>query len=312
MKKFMKNSAIIGGILLLTGFIIVIIGIAGGGIRDMRQKSVESIAALIEKCDFTWLTEWVEELDDLEGIEFMDEITISFGGNGSNDIIFNDGHELYTNGTYTFENMDASELELVVGAGSLEIKQHNEDYIKLVIGSGDSMQCFVEDGVLKIVGGLTNGINIGINVGINTGSDMVVYFPEDATYDEILVEVGAGNLVADTMSGERIVIDAGVGNVAIEDIFVNDLEVSVGLGNIEIEGCVNGDAMIDCGMGQISMELEGDAKAFDYELDCGMGALEVEGVFSIAGIGEQTIDNGAEKKLEASVGTGNVEIDFKE
>lgn len=301
MKKFMKGSAITGGIFILLGIIVVIVGIAGGGIRDMRQKSVESIAALIEKCDFDWLTEWVE---GIEGIEFIDGITISFGGNGFNDNVFDDEWKLYSNGTYTFEDIEASELEVIVGAGSLVLKQHDESHVKLEIGNDDRMQCFVEDDVLKIVGGLSKGIN--------TGSDMVVYLPKDKVYSDVLIDVGAGNLETDVLPGENVVVDAGMGNVVIDGIEVSSLNISVGMGNVEIEGTVNGDVVIECGMGQVTMDLTGNANEFNYELDCGIGALDVEDVFSIAGIGEQTVNNGAEKEIEVSVGMGAVEVNFSE
>lgn len=296
MKKFMKGAAITGGVLFLIGLILVMIGVIGGGVKDMHQKSVEGLSEL---CDLSRLTEIVEKLD---GIEIMDGVTISFGGNSFNDEVFEDGQEKYTDGTYTFEDVAASNLEIVVGAGSLKVKYHDETSVKLEIGSDDRMQCFVKDDTLKITGGMTDSVS--------SHSDMTVYLPEGTTYKDVLVDVGAGNLVADALLGEDIVVDVGMGNVVINGMVVRNLDISVGMGNVEIEGAVNGDAIIDCGMGQVIMDLAGSGKDFDYELDCGMGSLDVEGICSIAGIGDQSVDNGASKEIEVSVGMGSVEVKF--
>lgn len=296
MKKFMKGAAITGGILFLIGLILLMIGVIGGGVKDMRQKSVEGLSEL---CDLSGLTEIVDKID---GIEIMDGVTISFGGSSFNDEIFENGQEKYTDGTYTFEDVTASDLEIVVGAGSLKVKYHTEPSVKLEIGSDDRMQCFVENDTLKIIGGVTDSLS--------SHSDMTVYLPEGTTYKDVLVDVGAGNLVAETFFGEDIVVDVGMGNVVIEDIVVRNLDITVGMGNVEIEGAINEDAIIDCGMGQVTMDLVGSGQDFDYELDCGMGALDVEGVCSIAGIGDQSVDNGASKEIEVSVGMGSVEVKF--
>ena len=298
MKKFMKGAAITGGILFLIGLIVLMIGVIGGGIKDMTQKSVDG---LTELCDLSGLTELVEEF---EGIELLDGVTISFGTGGFNDDVFDDEQAQYTDGTYTFDDVEASDLEIIVGAGSLKVKYHDESSVKLEVGKDDRMQCFVEEDTLKIRGGLSNSVS--------SNSDMTVYFPKETSYYDILVDVGAGNLVADALLGENIVIDVGMGNVVIDGLEVRNLDVSVGMGNVEIEGAVNEDVVVDCGMGQVTMELEGCGKDFDYELDCGMGALDVEGVCSIAGIGDQSVDNEASKEMEVSVGMGSVEVNFSE
>ena len=85
MKKFMKGAAITGGIFFLIGLVVLLIGIGGGGIKDMREKSMAELERVMEK---------------FENIEFIDGINITFEGSN----IFDDNIESYTDGTYVFED----------------------------------------------------------------------------------------------------------------------------------------------------------------------------------------------------------------
>ena len=298
MKKFMKGAAITGGILLLVGIIVIFIGVTFGGAKDLSEKSIDDIASLSKMSKLT------EMVDKVDGINFLDGITISFGGTNFNANVFDDGQEIYSDGTYTFEDMNASNLEIVVGAGGLQVKYHDDEAVKMEVGSKDRMQCFVKGDTLIIRGGAREQIN--------GGGDMVLYLPKNAVYNDVLIDVGAGNFSADALSGENITVEAGMGNVVINGADVWNVDVSVGMGNVEIEGEIKGDGIIDCGMGQVTMNLVGNGKDFNYELDCGMGSLDVEDVCSIAGIGDQSVDNKASKRIEVSVGMGSVEVEFEE
>lgn len=313
MKKFMKGAAITGGIFLLVGLIVFIIGAIGGGVRDIRQKYTaamklnealenDDLSELSELTELEDLSELSELVDLLDGIEIIEGVNISYGFNSN---LFDKKQEKYKEGTYTFENIDADEMEISVGAGQLEIKYHSEDFIKLEVGKNDQMQCFVEDNTVKIIGGL-------IKNNTKLDSDMTVYLPEGFIYDKLTIDVGAGSINADELLAENAVIDVGMGNVEISDMSVGTLEASVGMGNIEMQGSINEDAVVDCGMGQITMDIFGSCKDFNYELDCGMGSLSVEGVYNIAGIGEQSVENNATKDIEISCGMGNVEVVFSE
>lgn len=285
MKRFLKGAAITGGIFLMTGLIVMIIGIVCGGMRGMNSNR-------------TKLKEIFERFD---GIELLDGININFGGK---DNVFVKGQKRYSDGVYTIEDIEAPKLNISVGAGDLKIKYHSEPVVKLEISKNDQMQCYVKDNTLNIRGGVKNAANIN--------SEMIVYLPEGENYKEIFVDIGAGSLVADAMSGGKIEMNVGMGHTDIDNVTVKNIEVSVGMGQVEIEGNVTGDATIDCGMGQVNMELKGNGDDFDYELDCGVGSLTVDGVCNITGVGDRSVDNDSSKEIEISVGMGSVEVKFSE
>ena len=285
MKKFMKGAAITGGIFFLIGLVVMLIGIGGGGIKDMREKSMAELERVMEK---------------FENIEFIDGINITFEGTN----IFDENIESYTDGTYVFEDCMASDLEILVGAGDLKIKYHNEENVTLEVSDEDKMQCYVEGDTLKIRGGLITGTG--------SSSTMIVYLPENKNFNNVAIDVGAGNIEIDKLTGSDTDINVAMGQVVISEMETDSLNIEVGMGNAEVKGNINYEAIVDCGMGQVVMELEGEGKDFNYNLDCGLGSLSVEGVYHIAGIGDSYVNNDASMEMDISVGMGTVTVSFEE
>lgn len=285
MKKFMKGAAITGGIFFLIGLVVMLIGIGGGGIKDMREKSMAELERVMEK---------------FENIEFINGINITFEGTN----IFDENIESYTDGTYVFEDCMASDLEILVGAGDLKIKYHNEENVTLEVSDEDKMQCYVEGDTLKIKGGLITGTG--------SSSTMIVYLPENKNFNNVAIDVGAGNIEIDKLTGADTDINVAMGQVVISEMETDSLNIEVGMGNAEVKGNINYEAIVDCGMGQVVMELEGEGKDFNYNLDCGLGSLSVEGVYHIAGIGDSYVNNDASMEMDLSVGMGTVMVSFEE
>lgn len=281
-------------------------------------NELSELTELIGEEDLSELTDILEEMgitdgEDLseivgmfDGITF-EGINISFSNNVSiiSDL-FDDDQKIYKNGEFTFEDITENKVELTVGAGQLKVKYHSEDVIKLDVGKNDGMQCFVEDGTIYIIGGCLKD---------NTDSDMTVYLPteflQQDNCENMSIEVAAGSLEMEGLVAKEAAVDVGMGNVIVYGLYADSLEVSVGMGNTEMTGVVNNEALVDVGMGQIVLELYGNSEDYNYTLDCGMGSLTVEDVYSIAGIGEQSINNNAEKDIEASCGMGNIEVRFE-
>ena len=285
MKKFMKGAAITGGIFFLIGLVVMLIGIGGGGIKDMREKSMAELERVMEK---------------FENIEFIDGINITFEGTN----IFDDNIESYTDGTYVFEDCLASDLEIVVGAGDLKVKYHDNENVTMEVSDEDKMQCYVEGDTLKIKGGLITGTS--------SSSTMIVYLPENKNFNNVAIDVGAGNIEIDKLTGSDTDINVAMGQVVISEMETDSLNIEVGMGNAEVKGNINYEAIVDCGMGQVVMELEGEGKDFNYNLDCGLGSLSVEGVYHIAGIGDSYVNNDASMEMDLSVGMGTVTVSFEE
>lgn len=290
MKKFMKGSAIAGLVCLLVGVVIFAIGALGGGMKYMNKSNTTPLQNIVHLAkDF--------------GVVEISGMNISFGTDTINNKIFDNNQEKYEAGEYTFEDVKGEDLKIVVGAGQLQVKTYSEECIKLEIGKEDKMQCFAEDNCITVIGGTFKN---------SSDSTMVLYLPENAVYNEVLVEVGAGSVDVNGMSAKEAEFKVGMGCIIAENIAVDSLKTEVGMGEIIFSGSADEDVNVDCGMGNVTMTFDGKSDEYNYELKCGMGALSVEDVYYIAGIGEQDIDNGMEKEMEISCAMGNVEVKFSE
>mgnify|MGYP000075616848 FL=1 len=68
----------------------------------------------------------------------------------------------------------------------------------------------------------------------------------------------------------------------------------------------------DCGVGEINLKLKGNQNDYNYDLDCGIGEIQC-GDYSFSGFGrENSIDNGADKKMDIDCGIGSINVTFME
>ncbi len=352
MKKFMKVTAIVGGIFLLVGLVVVGIGAIGGGIKDLYrqylvaktistiaenfdlEESVSSIEDIIEKFendemadaedvkeltqalgiagfeDVQEVTDFLNSLEELESgdvAQFLDKFGINIRIDGSiGTDIFEDEYPVYSKGTYIFEDYVAQDLEIEVGSASLIVKRHEKDFIQMEVGSQGQAQCFVKEGDLHIFTAQEEIIHVG------SVDSVTVYLPEDMVFDETTVEIGAGNVEFYGFTTNDMEVEVGAGNIVATELECGSLNMEVGLGSAEMEGKTDGDITIDCGMGAVSLKLLGEAEDYNYKMDCGMGAIDVDGIYSIAGIGgEKTNNNDAQKNVKIDCGMGSVEIKFE-
>ena len=276
---------------------------------------LSELAELTEIEELSELTDILAELGITDGEELAEILSVFDGvqingldisfGTGSITIssdLFETDKPTYEDGEFTFENVTGNDVEIRVGAGRLTVKYHSENTIKLDVGKNDRMQCFSDGKTIYIIGGCLKN---------NGNSDMTVYLPEGINYEDMVIDVAAGNFEMDELLAQKVIFDVGMGNVNVSDMHVDSLEAAVGMGNMEVTGIVNEEAAVDVGMGQIVLKLIGNSTDYNYTLDCGMGSLSVEDVYTIAGIGSQDINNNAEKDIEASCGMGNIEVRFE-
>lgn len=129
--------------------------------------------------------------------------------------------------------------------------------------------------------------------------------------DEMKIDLGAGQIVAGDLSADNIKISVGAGDVELQGAVLGTVKIEVGAGNCSIEGKVFEDIKAECAMGNITLELEGDEEDFDYELECVSGNLKV-GDTEYSGLSSsKEVDNNANKKMDLQCVMGNIEVDFE-
>lgn len=149
---------------------------------------------------------------------------------------------------------------------------------------------------------------------INNGSigKIYIYIPKDYKFDEVSVDLGAGELNIDYISAREFGVDIGAGQAFIDSFTADELDLDCGAGSINARGAVNAEADIDCGVGEIIYTAIGKEADYNYKIDCGIGEVNCGGS-SYSGIAsEKEINNGAGKEMSIDCGIGSVTVDFEE
>ena len=111
-------------------------------------------------------------------------------------------------------------------------------------------------------------------------------------------------------SFEEMELDLGASDVAIEELRAERMKIDLGTGIVDVEQVEADELVLDCGIGRLKVNMAGSEADYNYRLDCGIGTLML-GEKSYSGLGGgQTVDNHAEKNIDADCGIGMLTINF--
>ncbi|MGO5054052.1 DUF4097 family beta strand repeat-containing protein [Lachnospiraceae bacterium LCP25S3_G4] len=214
-------------------------------------------------------------------------------------------------GNPIFEDHDMSEyknikeLKCNILAGSLHIIPYEGETIKIESAGDIELKSYVEeDDTLVIRTGRKEFVS-------NNLKAVTVYIPSKATFEEVSLEVKAGEIKVDNIIANNLEINVGAGTATIEDCTVDDLDVECGMGQAVIRGVYNIEADISCGMGEVDVTTKGKNTDFNYDVKCGAGEIRIgDDIYS--GIARnKTIRNGSSKNMDIDCGMGEVSIMFE-
>ena len=205
----------------------------------------------------------------------------SFGYNG--DPFYSELSE----GSITKVEEECKGLDIEFGAGTLKIYYDDVEQIQIQQDEVPGFKWYVEDRALHIEGGNKRGI---------FGSDgtLVVIIPQNMKFDEVDLEVGAGE--AD-----------------VKEIVANTMDIEVGAGQANITNLDVQKLNAETGTGELYVELVGSEADYSYYVECGIGEIKINGN-SLGGFGsKQNITNpGASRFLSLECGIGQVQVAFQE
>ena len=240
--------------------------------------------------------------------------------------IFDDGHEVLKGDKATlYPDTDAviKELDIELGGGSFEtrISDTGEFYVKT---SGmDKIQVYEENGVLHI-----KSVNTRVRLTANYGK-VIFYVPENYYYEEVEIELGAGEMTFDDLNAKKVSMEVGAGVIRCKSISAQELEVSVGMGQIQLSkmdvdkleaevgmgeftgsGVINNSGKLECSMGNVELRLDGSSQDYNYKLEAAAGNVDI-GRDSFSGLAtERRINNNAARTLEIECSMGNISVQF--
>lgn len=289
MKSFTRACLIFSGTVIAIGLVLTIIG----GCLGAGSK----FASMVNNGYFSW--------------------------GGHNSII--NTQDLQTR-TEEFTDIDKLNIDLKYGELVIE-KVEGNGYKVVAENVVDGYTCKNNNGELIIKDNIRNRFTF--EFGDDIHPIVTVYIPENANFDKVTIEMGAGSVSVSDINSDDLGIDIGAGELKGNNINAKDTTLSVGAGNLEIDkfvtdtidmecgtgkmevsGSINGNADVECGLGNIVLSVTNNEQDYNYNLDCGIGNITV-GEQSYGGVAsEKTIDNNANNKMDVECGVGNIDIYF--
>lgn len=226
--------------------------------------------------------------------------------------------------TISLVGMNKPNLELELGAGEFEIRESETEDI--VVKSKKKIEVSSYGDTISV---RTKKHYVFFGFIGNNHNEVTIEVPRGTKFNEIDMEVGAGELNCPSIAAEKLNIELGAGRITIDDYTCNEANIYVGAGeviagkgtvvNMDAEvgmvsltfaGSIAQNLNVDCGMGNVQMDLKGSEEDYNYRIECGMGNVTV-GSSSYGGVAcEKNIDNGSAYDFDLDCGMGNVEIMF--
>ncbi len=333
MKKFVKISLIIAGIMFALGCLLAIISMIGGkhqlkvAIREnLAEAEIEDLDDVVEEFVYS-AGGYVYELTDGDWGFVKRENTDGLVVNGGS--AAEKTAEAAGSGSYQVPASSVSSLSMELGAGELKIetKADGGDTIDLSFDGLGNCDYRVEDGTLYIEG--FKGITIAGNT--VSANEIVVQIPENMYFEEVDMEIGAGIVSIENCKVGEFETAIGAGEVIMEKLEVMELSAEIGAGQLEVtdaviqnadldismgecvfEGTISGDLEANCDMGNLELILTGKEADHDYKVSCAAGNVTI-GDFEFAGLAtSREIDNNAEGCFDINCNMGNIVVEFEE
>lgn len=205
--------------------------------------------------------------------------------------------------TKDINGSDIYELDIDVNAGN----------IKVVVADSFKVEVNTSNVKVEETGGvLSIEEKSKLNIFNKKNQEIILYVPENYTFDDVNVELGAGKIEIDKLDiTNTFYLELGAGTCNFNDVKSDSAKIECGAG--EIKGNINAnDIDLSCGAGNVLLTALGTKDSFGYDLDVGIGKLKV-GDISINGIGNEKIENlDTDNMIKVDCGAGNVNIDFSE
>ena len=142
-------------------------------------------------------------------------------------------------------------------------------------------------------------------------NEIYVYVPSNYSFDEVSMDIGAGQIYMENITAREFSLDVGAGQAEVMDFTAEEMDFAVGVGQITAKGMVNREADFECGAGEIDYTAYGKETDYNYEIDCGIGEVSC-GNNSYSGLAHsRDINNGASKSMDISCGIGSININFE-
>ncbi len=311
MKKFFGFCGTLVLVLAALGLVLFGVGmvtVGSGSMNEMLQKLTNGRMQM----DFEGMRTSIENALERNALYDIDDAQT-----------FNEEYEVWVGDVEKTMVADQAvkNLNMELGGCMFEVKNSDDASIYVEYKGNGKSQAFVEENELHIK---------VLNVDNWNSSCMTLYLPTDTVFDEIDLELGAGQMnlnnmkasdmemnlgagqvLAEGLQAENVIISVGAGDVTLKQAQLGTVKTEVGAGNCEISGTVTGDVEAECAVGNISFKLTGAETDFNYVIQCVTGNITI-GEVEYSGVSqEQNIQNQATKTMDIECAMGKVEVSYQ-
>lgn len=329
MNALMKNCFRIAGISMLTGVILVAVAF---GIDNTLFYNWENFNISIG--------------DNIIGTDYWENRNNSRNGawNGNDGNRLNEKADQEIPDEKSENTLNNSDKRKNIKSISLDIS-----YGTVTVNEGEYFDIKTADGVNNIHENVSNGVweisdtadvsgnestvsifGIKITEGGNPfqTTDIELTIPEDFTFENLDIVLGAGTIKADNLIADSANIDVGAGSLRIksltaknkssysidtgeliiDELTARDANINCGVGNLKASGFINGDSYVTCGIGNVELDIDGEEEDYNYSVDCGIGTVIINSN-SYSGVNARTRkNNDANDSFTLDCGIGKISL----
>ena len=232
MKKFMKTCAIIALVMIVAGIALGIVASTRAG-RSTISQVVEAATGGRVRLEFDegWGFFGRLELGDMEvgipglGVDYMESYDI---GDAS---MFSKNHEILSGDVEMYSlGSEIRNMEVQVGGCHFETKFSKDDAIYVETKNVRKFQGYVEGDTLYVLA--TTGAGVSWS---NKKSTVILYLPQDYEFDQVEIDMGAGELEFDRLNAKEASLEVGAGRILLGSAKAQELKAEVGAGQIEFK-----------------------------------------------------------------------------
>ena len=263
------------------------------------------------------------------GKTFADQViggSVSFDGYDIDEAdMFDKEYEIESgNIERTFEAAAVNCLDVELGGCRLEIGESADGYLRIATENIGRFQAYQKDGKVSVKA--TRKAKEDAE-----SCKIYLYLPGGHHLQEMDFTVGAGQILAQSLSAEKIHLEAGAGQIISDSITAEELEVSVGAGNVNLQNTavsmlnaevdagklqIKGDILqkveAECAVGNLELRLSGTKQDYNYVFSCAAGNIYLDGEKQASGMGQEIkIDNNASRNMDLECSVGNITVTFE-
>jgi len=239
--------------------------------------------------------------------------------------------------TETYEGVTSIDLDIAYG--DVEIIKGDTFSINAENLVGDEFESYISGDTWYVSQQTDKSVGIfGIDISLGQlgGWDddyvprITITVPKDFTADQFTLNMGAGEVSAESIQAfegqfeigagrlevnqitvsNKAYFNVGAGEMVLSDAMLNDITMECGVGSVSIEGTITGNNDISSGVGSIDLDLNGSKEDYSYEISAGIGDVDIGNQSFTAT--DKSIDNPGNNFMRLESGVGEISVDFTE